>query len=414
MTPESWIGENFRDGGPPVALLEGDCLESVAAIPADTFDAIVTDPPYHLASIVKRFGPGASGAAGAAAGYGSDGAFQRASRGFMGREWDGGDIAFRAETWAALLRVAKPGAHLVAFNHSRTWHHMAVAIEAAGWDVRDTLAWLYGSGFPKSHDVSKGIDKALGRKRKVLSERAAYSMGQGRAMRGHAPGATAKVTAPATPEARAWQGWGTALKPAFEPVVLARKPLRESSVARQCLATGTGALNIDAARVGGEPWRPHRATGLAANKFFSDGAAAVIDKAPHDLGRWPANVLHDGTPEALAAFPRDQDGSLGRFFYSAKAGEADRRGSDHPTVKPQALMRWLVRLTTRRGGLILDPFGGSGSTGWAAAAEGVRAVLCERESDYLPHLRRRIAALDPEAQARESAADALPGQLGLF
>lgn len=367
---------DFLKSSAPVSLLEGDCLEVMAAIEADTFDAIVTDPPYHLTSIVKRFGGSNAAAAKGTAIYGNKGA----QKGFMGKEWDGGDITFRAETWAEMLRIAKPGAHLVAFNHSRTWHHMAVAIEASGWEIRDSLMWLYGTGFPKSHDVPRGLEK-LG----------------------------------APPESCAnWQGWGTALKPAFEPIVLARKPLSESSIARQHLATGTGGLNIDSARVDGPEWtRPgSNAVGGVYGDFSNDAARSVN-------GRWPANVVHDGSPEVLGQFPADPQGSAARFFYSAKADARDRAGSDHPTVKPQELMKWLVRLVTPRGGLLLDPFGGSGSTGWAAATEGRRAVMIERDPAYQGHIRRRLPDFDPArlsalAAERDAAKDDGAPQLSLF
>lgn len=439
----------------PVTLHHGDCLEVLAGLPADHFDAIVTDPPYHLTSIVRRFG--AEGAAPAQPG--TDGLFQRGSRGFMGQTWDGGDIAFRPETWAALWRVTKPGGHLVAFNHSRTWAHMAVAIEAAGWEMRDSildiyaagaawagfldsltpdqikaqrralaaadaplLAWLYGCGFPKSHDVAKGIDKALGAEREVVGRRRTNkgdSGGQTYAALGEfSQSRFVDVTAPATPEAAAWQGWGTALKPAWEPIVLARKPLRESSIARQHLATGTGGLNIDAARVPASDaqlaakFASVQNAGPRRNAVYGSDDRARAGAAPHNAGRWPANVVTDGSAEVLARFPVDAEGSVARFFYSAKAGAADRAGSDHPTVKPQALMRWLVRLVTARGGLVLDPFGGSGSTGWAAQAEGRRAVLIERDAKFAAHIAARIAGLG--APAPTDPASPVPPQPDLF
>lgn len=372
-----------------VTLHKGDCLAILDTLPADHFDAVVTDPPYHLASIVKRFG----GKSAAPAGEGTDGNFARSSRGFMGKEWDGGDIAFRPDTWARVARVLKPGGHLVAFNHSRTWHRMAVAIEDSGFEIRDSLAWLYGTGFPKSHDVSKALDKLAGAERTVLTARPAYGLSNGRARCGHSDGALAKITAPASLEAKQWQGWGTSLKPAFEPIVLARKPLFESSIARQVLTTGTGALNIDAARIG-------------------DGADRNTDQ-----GRWPANVTHDGSPEVLATLPLNSSGgpSVARLFYSAKANKGDRRGSNHPTVKPQALMQWLIRLICPKGGRILDPFGGSGSTGWAAAAEGIHADLIEMDPEYQADIARGIAALERiTGGLTDPAPDALPGQKSLF
>lgn len=432
-----------------ITLHHGDCVKVMAALPEGTFDAVVTDPPYHLTSIVKRFG--ATDAAPAK--EGTDGLFQRSSRGFMGKRWDGGDVAFRVETWREVFRVMKPGAHLVAFSAARTYHHMAVAIEAAGFEVRDSildlyshgaawagfldtldpeqvgalaralaasdaplLAWLYGSGFPKSHDVALGIDKALGAERKVLAEIEGFSGKARNAMAGDFSG-TVKVTEPATPEAAQWQGWGTALKPAWEPVVLARKPLRETSVARQHMATGTGGLNIDAARIPATDKTPAPVGQFAGSKIGAAGMRGVRTGAADHLGRWPADVVTDGSAEVLAAFPVDADGSQARFFYSAKASAADRGGSDHPTVKPRDLMRWLVRLTTARGGLILDPFGGSGSTAWAAAVEGRDCHLIEADPGYFAHLERRRADFDAAATTPApvtAGADGEPAQGTLF
>lgn len=362
-------------------VLPGDMREVLAEMPDNSVDSVVTDPPYHLTSIVKRFGAG-----NAPAQFGSDGAFQRASKGFMGKEWDGGDIAFNPATWAEVLRVLKPGGHMTAFNHSRTFHRMWCAVEDAGFEIRDTLMWIYGSGFPKSHDVAKGIAALAARgssrpediRREAMGENYAPS-GRGRVNYDHGCG-SAMSGATAEP-AGDWAGWGTALKPAFEPIVLARKPLAESSVARQVLATGTGAVNIGACRVGDEK-RVAAYTSLAPCHGNALGAAGTQEarrgtqSEPKEyVGRWPANVLHGGL-----------EGDWARYFYCAKAGKADRRGSDHPTVKPQALMRWLVRLVTPPGGLVLDPFAGSGSTGWAADAEGFDCTMIEQDLDYIVHL----------------------------
>lgn len=461
----------------PVDVCEGDCLEVLAAMPEACVDAVVTDPPYHLTSIVERFG--AKGAAGAKS-NGASGVYRRASAGFMGQTWDGGDVAFRPETWAAVRRVMRPGAYLVAFNHSRTFDRMAGAIRAAGFEVRDAildlydtggawsdfldtldpeqmkglaralagsdsplLAWLYGTGFPKSHDVAKGIDRALGVEGGRGAPKSAAHAGwidRGR-MRGGAGAegwqrpwmgdpdavdAAARRYLPGSPEASAFEGWGTALKPAFEPILLARNPLAETSIARQCLATGTGALNIDEARIpmsgadaakinsahaGMDPESYQRAPVHSLN--LSVKPIGLKPASAHDGGRWPANVVLDGSREVVARFPVDPEGPVSRFFYCGKADEADRRGSDHPTVKPQGLMRWLVRLVSRRGATVLDPFAGSGATGWAAAVEGRRAVLVERDPKFAAHLRAVIAAGGAAPAATDPAAPA-PAQPSLF
>jgi len=336
-----------------IDVLNGDCIELMRSMPAASLDSCVTDPPYHLTSIVKRFGkPGAA----PARSQGATGVYGRASAGFMGQTWDGGEIAYRPETWAEVLRVLKPGAYLLAFGGTRTFHRVAVAIEDAGFEIRDCIMWVYGSGFPKSHDVGKKV-----------------------------------------PE---YEGWGTALKPAWEPIIVARAPL-VGTVAANVTAHGTGALNIDACRVGNEV-RTAAFTSLAPCGGNALGAAGTQEArrgtqgAPKTyVGRWPANVMHDGSDEVLAAFP-DAKGQQGaaRFFYCAKASKADRgAGNTHPTVKPQALMRYLCRLVTPPGGTVLDPFAGSGSTGVAALHEGFRAVLCEQSDDYVRIIRSRTEPL---------------------
>lgn len=365
-------------------LWHGDMLQVLPTLAADSFHSCICDPPYHLTSIVKRFGADNA----APAKEGKTGAYKRASAGFMGKKWDGGDIAFRPETWAEVLRVLRPGAHLAAFGGTRTFHRMMCAIEVAGFELRDTLCWLYGSGFPKSHDIGKNVEEFL--------------------------------------------GWGTALKPAWEPISLFRKPLeRGLTVAANVLKWGTGAINVDACRVGltGSFDDPRLGgNGSWNNRRIPDGAtvslpAATLTSSP--LGRWPANVVHDGSGEVLAAFPdsdgqqgfvgakhgarpsintygdygarqdtppRNDVGSAARFFYSAKADAEDRQGSRHPTVKPVDLMRWLVRLTTPQGGTTLDCFAGSGSTGEAAIREGVGCTLIEMTEEYIPDIRRRLIA----------------------
>jgi site-specific DNA-methyltransferase (adenine-specific) len=389
-------------------LTVGDSLTVMRTMADQSVDAIVTDPPYHLTSIVKRFG---SPTAAPAKSNGATGVYARSSGGFMGQQWDGGDIAFRTEVWEECLRVLKPGGHLLAFGGSRTYHRLACAVEDAGFEIRDQIMWVYGSGFPKSLDVSKAIDKMHGADPQVIGfkdphdsrtamARSIYgSQLQEGAGQGHA------VTMPTTDDARRWQGWGTALKPAHEPIVLARRPL-DGTVAETVLAHGTGALNIEGCRIPSE----HRID-ISANK---------------PSGRWPANFIHDGSDEVLELFPEErQSGSAARFFYCAKASRAEReaglddfnprresdriaddlpggdnprnrtnaaRRNHHPTVKPIALMRYLIRLVTPPGAVVLDPFAGSGTTGIAAALEGCEFVGIEQSADYAAIAEARIAA----------------------
>lgn len=318
-------------------------------------------------SIVKRFGqPGAAPAKG-------NDAYARASAGFMGQSWDTGEVAFATEFWAQVLRVLKPGGHVVAFSGTRTYHRLAVAIEDSGFEIRDQLAWVYGSGFPKSHDVSKAIDKAAGAERDViLSVRAGRAGSVDETQSGgrnYRHGESRDITRPATPQAQQWEGWGTALKPAWEPIVLARKPLI-GTVAANVLEHGTGAINIDGCRVEGtdSTRRVNR-----AEMGYHGGNLAGEYTTGSDAGRFPANILHDG----------EQFGENGRYFYSPKASKKDRgEGNTHATVKPTAVMEWLCRLVTPPGGVILDPFMGSGSTGKAAQNEGFKFIGVERESEY--------------------------------
>ncbi len=383
---------SFLDGR--VRLQAGDCLERLRAWPDASFDAVVTDPPYALVSIARRFGkPGAAPA---------KDVYARAAGGFMGKSWDTGERAFSAEFWGEVLRVLKPGGHVAAFAGTRTYHRLACAIEDAGFEIREQLFWHYASGFPKSHDVS-------------ASKRAG---------------------------AEAWAGWGTALKPATECIALARKPLI-GTVAENVLAHGTGAIHVEACRVGRDVL-PAQSRGISRIGTF-EGAEG--NETPERMGRWPANILHDGSAEVVACFPEteassarprnngafksvakgretphvthghdDSGGSAARFFFCAKAGPEDRCGSRHPTVKPVALMRWLCRLIGPPGALILDPFAGTGTTGQAAFYEGFSAVLIEREPDYRADIARRMALTmagaterkQEIAKARGAPAGALP------
>jgi len=358
-------------------LFEGDNRALMSNMGDDTIDAVVCDPPYELTSIVKRFG----GPNAAPPQHGTDGAYARAARGFMSHRWDGTGISFDPALWAEVLRVLKPGGHLVAFSGTRTYHRMACAIEDAGFEIRDMLEWLYGSGFPKG-----GLDD---------------------------------------------EGRGSALKPAHEPMCLARKSFKGSAAG--CVeAHGTGLLNIDACRIPGEAVKTfERCEGDRSREQYRTGTtvgpAVLIDR-----GRFPANVCHDGSPEVIAQFPAEagaaapvhkrggdkfrntygafsgnvdeagrtfqgDSGSAARFFYCAKASRRDRNegvdglaGNIHPTVKPTELMRWLVRLVCPPGGVVFDPFTGSGSTGKAALIEGRRFIGAEMTAEYIPIARARI------------------------
>jgi site-specific DNA-methyltransferase (adenine-specific) len=379
------VSESFLNGR--VTLHAGDSRDVLKTIPDCSIDSIVTDPPYALVSIVKRFGKSDSAPA-----KGNE-AYQRASAGFMGKQWDTGETAFATEFWAECLRVLKPGGHVVAFSGTRTYHRMACAIEDAGFEIRDQLQWLYGSGFPKSHNAG--------------------------------------------------DGWGTALKPACEPVCFGRKSLI-GTVAANVLEHGTGAINIDGCRIETDPTVDDPRLGgngdWSGEKLGYHGSDNISRHPSSKLGRWPANIIHDGSEEVIAAFPEttsgvlkagtirnsenkiygkgmaaagiaatDYDtggdsGSAARFFYTAKADADDRLGSKHPTVKPVDLMQWLCRLVTPKGGTVLDPFAGTGTTGEAAFREGFNAVLIEREEEYQADIRRRMALCmaGPDERKRES------------
>lgn len=425
------------------SLESGDCRDVLLELAAlgETFHACVTDPPYHLTSTVDRFG-------GDNAAPAAPGVYGRSSAGFMGKRWDGGDIAFRPETWRLVFDVLKPGAYLLAFGGSRTYHRMACAIEDAGFEIRDSIMWLYGTGFPKSHDISKAIDKAAGAVRTEVvgsklgrpgmskdgsNQRSGFDSAFGGA---GASAMSSDILAPATPEAAEWAGWGSALKPAFEPIIVARRPLA-GTLAANTLAHGCGGLNIDASRIplaegeAGGAWGEGKSSGSCWSPGRTGGGSEPEGRK-HELGRWPANVMHDGSPEVLEAFAaygdrgahadvpadapspassgratgkrnrvssvaRKDTGTAARFFYSPKAGAADRAGSEHPTVKRLDLMRYLCRLVTRPGGRILDPFAGSGTTLQAAVECGFEALGIEADPGYQADILRRLAAMDAAA-----------------
>ncbi|TQE93245.1 MAG: site-specific DNA-methyltransferase [Spiribacter salinus] len=396
----------------------GDCIDELKKLDDDSIDAIVTDPPYGLT--------------------------------FMGKAWD--KSVPSVEVWSECLRVLKPGGHLLSFAGTRTQHRMAVNIEDAGFEIRDMIAWVYGSGFPKSLDVSKAIDKAAGAEREISGPRI-YADGTAGSWRKTTSGKYAQDgwtkddgdrpkldTAPATDAAQQWDGWGTALKPALEPITLARKPFK-STVAANVLEHGTGAINVDGCRVDAADKAKFPAGVVSeTEKTFGGGEGLYANRPrPQDKnpqGRWPANLIHDGSDEVVGLFPvsksaghykdpkgdcikrqgsgsnvfsgfdagnkdarkrtakySGEDGSAARFFYCAKASKKDR-GDDnkHPTVKPTDLMRYLVRLVTPPGGTVLDPFMGSGSTGKAAMLEGFDFIGIELDPEYIEIARARIDA----------------------
>jgi len=385
-------------------IINADCIAAMSEMPENSVDSIVTDPPYEL--------------------------------GFMGKSWDSTGIAFNIEIWKEALRVLKPGGHLIAFSGSRTYHRMAVAIEDAGFQIRDQIMWVYGSGFPKSHNISKGIDKAAGAERNRDLKWVAIASGSGNYGGGAKGGEMAMVAddVAITAAAKQWDGWGTALKPAHEPMVLARKPL-EGTVANNVLTYGVGGLNIDGTRVvasaedfaklskGVEAIRERG--GVMENSWKNSSDLSNANPA-NELGRFPANFIHDGSDEVLALFPGYGDsGSAARFFYCAKASKKDRNeGLDgfekkqmgrnqssldggqmltgsgnvrsnlkvnhHPTVKPTSLMQYLVRLITPPNGIVLDPFMGSGSTGKACVLEGFDFIGIEQSAEYVEIARARI------------------------
>lgn len=322
-------------------------------------------------------------------------------KGFMGKEWD--SEVPSVEVWAECLRVLKPGGHLLAFAGTRTQHRMAVRIEDAGFEIRDMLCWVYGSGFPKSINISKALDKMAGAEREVVGTKlgipgySAKTAEEGICYGNGLSNGESKcvITAPATDEAKQWDGWGSALKPALEPITLARKPFK-GTIAENVLKHGTGGLNVDGCRVGDEVL-PAQMAGTAKLGTFERENMLT----PERIGRFPANFIHDGSEEVEALFPQGQS----RFFYCAKASKADRdegldggegRANNHPTVKPTDLMQYLCRLITPPGGIVLDPFTGSGSTGKAAMLEGFRFIGIEKDTKYVEIARARIKAVKPK------------------
>jgi DNA modification methylase len=412
-----------------VQLHLGDCLEVLAGLPENSVDTCITDPPYEL--------------------------------GFMGKKWDSSGIAFQPETWQAVFRVLKPGAILLAFGGTRTYHRMVCAIEDAGFEIRDTIAWVYGSGFPKSYDIGKGIDKQAGAEREVIGKYQSPENTSGGKGRKFCFGGQPLDGLPNVTKGNSgWDGWGTALKPAFEPIVVAMKPV-DGNFVNNALTWGVAGLWIDGGRVGTVKNVPASPSDKGTLQCKGLGGGWDRSGMNPNIGRFPANLIHDGSDEVVETFDRqtpnrtrkpsgtggsdyegsiwgngkpfqsskdyqDNGGSAARFFYCAKASRSERnaglegmeekvgggmKGTEdqtlltgsgnirnnkmqnhHPTVKPIELMRYLVRLTkTPTGGVVLDPFTGSGTTGIACVLEGREFVGIEREAEYVEIAEKRIA-----------------------
>lgn len=352
-----------------------DCLDGMKLLDDNSVDSIVTDPPYEL--------------------------------GFMGKKWDSTGIAYNVELWKECLRVLKPGGHLLAFGGTRTYHRMTCAIEDAGFEIRDCIMWIYGSGMPKSHDISKAIDKKLGAERKVIARKKklqSYGYEGNNVYGGDVDrGGIQEITAPATPEAQQWAGWGTCLKPAHEPIVVARKPISEKTVAENVMKWGTGGLNIDGCRLNTLP----RKTGTKPTSDEATGTGNTLvgssknRQAEYDMlnkGRFPANVILD---EEAGKLLDEQKGGASRFFYCAKASKKERgEGNIHPTVKPLSLIKYLITLVTPPGGICLDPFEGSGTHALACKDLGFNYIGFELDKTYYNIAIKRISDITPEPEKR--------------
>ena len=432
-------------------VINMECLIGMRMMLADnSIDAVVTDPPYGLSKqpdmneVLRHWLNGDD--------------YVHTGGGFMGKTWD--SFVPGPSVWKEVFRVLKPGGHLLAFFGTRTYDLGTLAIRLAGFEIRDQIDWVYGSGFPKSLDISKAIDKAAGAEREVIgADPFAARRNKTTSKFSEVYGESCPVTAPATDEAKQWQGWGTALKPAHEPICVARKPLA-GTVAENILQFGTGGMNIDDCRTELNGDFKSSANGRPSITGLSDNYDPSTANQPDTQGRWPANLIHDGSDEVLNLFPAkagaaapvkgteqsevtngiygkfndrvpgqfySDTGSAARFFYCAKASKSDRdegvmlamvtgaemtgrepdtdglnspragagrtsgARNNHPTVKPTALMQWLVRLVTPPGGKVLDPFAGSGSTGKACAIEGFEFIGFEMDPHYCEIAKQRIA-----------------------
>ena len=419
-------------------ILQGECIEVMKkCIEDNSIDTIITDPPYHLTSIVKRFGKNSS----APAKFGTNGVFQRSSKGFMGKKWDGGDIAFKTKVWKECLRVIKPGGTALIFGSPRTYHRMACAVENAGWIIKDCIMWLYGSGFPKAHDISKAVDAKIktgksnpGAMREVEQKHGGkrYTLkGRNNGILGEKKEWSRKEYKPDNE----WNGWKShGLKPAYEPILVCMKP-NEGSYAQNALKHGVSGLNINGGRIGIEEVSTHNAPKgtfaggehdrgsdtesykthkgrFPANIILNEKAAKMLDEqsgircgqlAP-TTGKEPSSfkqgkVYGDYSGYGKTSQPIDKLGGASRFFYCAKSSKAEKdlgceklkEGCNHPTVKPLRLLEYLCILTkTPTGGIILDPFAGSGSTLIAAKKIGRNFIGIEKEKEYCEIIKAKL------------------------
>jgi site-specific DNA-methyltransferase (adenine-specific) len=430
-------------------IINGNSIDELKNLPDNSIDSIVTDPPYGLSSnnyVAETIAKWIAG----------ERDFVPDGKGFMGKSWDA--FVPPPAIWDECLRVLKPGGHLLAFFGSRTQDIGALSIRLAGFEIRDSIAWLYGSGFPKSHNISKAIDKLAGAERTVIGrnpnsrenatkENTLYESGT--------VGKTDFITEAATDEAKTWEGWGTALKPSFEPIVMARKPLI-GTVVENVLQYGAGGINIDGSRIGSGSGETKQTsypniTGDNYNQGNEEYPNRIVVDVK-DQGRWPANTLFSHTADCVqtgfieetysinkteewtgfgqkerpdyesseqtvstpvydcvdgcsAKELEQQNPGASRFFYVSKANKKDRNegeaANNHPTVKPTELMRYLVKLVTPPNGTVLDPFTGSGSTGKAAILEGFNFIGIELTPEYIPIIEARLAHAESQMQEED-------------
>ncbi len=382
-----------------------ECEKTMKRMPDNFLDSIVTDPPYEL--------------------------------GFMGKKWDNTGIAYNVEMWKECLRVLKPGGYLLSFGGTRTYHRMACAIEDAGFEIRDMIAWVYGSGFPKSLNIGKAVDKLQGNERKVVGKKLTGGIKRpAKALKSsdeydetrtnnYTSGQTIIEDTKGTSE---WEGWGTATKPAHEPICMARKPISEKTVAENCLKWGTGGINIDESRVGTGNEIPKGSGNGSKKSIYSQVSNSKGNGGNITTnGRFPANLIHDNSEEVRECFPETKSGKLksdcyekdrendsmfaggenfthkgydadsgnaSRFFYCAKASKSERNkgleNNNHPTVKPIDLMKYLVKLITPPDGIVLDPYLGSGTTAIACKIERFNYIGIELNEEYCEIARARI------------------------